>query len=112
MEQTLRIVEDVLRAYGRVYQANLAMIAGGRFSRAPHEACRLLNNDDWWGGRDSIAALDCAVEGGYSTGAREDARRLRAALVEIYGVMKAFGEVNENAELLASQFRKWVVSGV
>jgi hypothetical protein len=88
------------------------MIARDQFARSALDGCRTLNDDAWWGGRDSIAAIDLAVEGGYSDEARRDAKRLRVALIEIYTVMKDVGEINERAEIATSQSIKWVVSGI
>jgi hypothetical protein len=112
MEATLSLIEDLLRQYGHTYQANLVMIARERFVHAPQDACRLMNDDEWWGGSDAIAAVDLALSGGFSADARRDGQRLRAALVEIYASMKGFGVDNEQAELMTSQFRKWLASHI
>jgi hypothetical protein len=112
MEEQLRTVEELLRKYGHTYQANLAMIAAEQFTRSPEQACRSLNDDEWWGGRGSVAATDLAVDGGFSTRAREDGKRLRAALIDIYATMKACGEHHEQAEIVTAQFTKWLTSHV
>ena len=88
------------------------MIAREQFVRAPREACRLLNDEAWWGDRDAIAAVDLALSGGFSAAARHDGQRLRAALIEVYATMKGFGEHNDQAELTTSQFRKRLTSHI
>jgi hypothetical protein len=112
MEEALRTVENLLRKYGHTYQANLAMIAGEQFARSPAETCRSLNDDEWWGGRDSVAASDLAVDGGFSSEARADGKRLREALIDIYATMKANGQRHEQAEVVIAQFNKWLRSHV
>lgn len=110
MEAALSLIEDLLRRYGHTYQANLAMIARERFAHSPEEGCRGLNDEEWWGGSDSIAAVDLALSGGFGAEARQDGQRLRAALIEVYAIMKGYGEHNAQAELFASQFQKWLTS--
>jgi hypothetical protein len=112
MQEALRTVEDLLRKYGHTYQANLAMIAREQFAQSPAEACRALNDDEWWGGSDSVAARDLAVDGGFSSEARSDGTRLRQALIEIYTTMKAHGQGHEQAEVVTAQFNKWLRSRV
>jgi hypothetical protein len=112
MEAALSLIEGLLRDYGHAYQANLAMIARERFACAPQEACRILNDAEWWGGPDAIAAVDLALSGGFSAQARRDGQRLRAALIEVYTTMKGFGEHNGQAELVTSQFQKWLSSHI
>jgi hypothetical protein len=112
MEDALSTIEELLRKYGHIYQANLAMIAREQFSRCAEDACRRLNDDEWWGGRGSVAAMDLAVDGGFSTESREDGKRLRNALIEVYAAMKACGQVHEQAEIVTAQFNKWLTSHV
>lgn len=112
MEAALSLIEDLLRRYGHTYQANLAMIARERLARAPSEACQMLNDPEWWDGSESIAAVDLALSGGFSAEARRDGQSLRAALIEVYATMKGLGEHNAQAELMTSQFRKWLSSHI
>lgn len=112
MEATLSLIEDLLRQYGHIYQANLVMIARERFVHAPQEACRLMNDAEWWGGSGAVAAVDLALSGGFSAEARQDGQRLRAALIDVYANMKGFGVENEQAALMTSQFRKWLSSHI
>jgi hypothetical protein len=112
MEAALSLVEELLRQYGHPYQANLAMIAREQFARAPQEVCRRLNDEEWWGGSDAIAAVDLALIGGFSAEARRDGQRLRAALIEVYATMKGYGQHNAQAELFTSQFQKWLTSHI
>jgi hypothetical protein len=99
--------ERLLRDYGHVYQANLAAIALGLFRRDPAAACRAISSGDWWDGSESVAAIDLAVDGGFTAQAREDALALRQALVEIFKTMSAYGEQNTAAEIVVAQFEKW-----
>lgn len=112
MHDALIRVECLLRAYGHVYQANLAAIAVQTFDRDPHHACRLVNSDEWWSGLDSVAAIDLAVDGGFTATARQDALALRRALVEVFTTLRAYGEHNDAGELVVSQFSKWIESHV
>jgi hypothetical protein len=112
MQAALQTVESLLRKYGHVYGANLAEIARRHYARDPLEACRELNNDEWWGDRDAIAAFDLALDGGFSPEARADGDRLRAALEEIYATMKGYGEQNAQGEIMVSQFNKWRTSRI
>jgi hypothetical protein len=112
MENALRTVETLLRKYGHTYQANLAMIAREQFMASPQAGCRVLNDDEWWGGSDSVAAVDLAVDGGFGAQAREDAKRLWGALIEIYATMKAYGKSHPQAEIVTAQFNKWLTSHV
>jgi len=112
MEDALRTVEQLLRKYRHTYQANLAMIAREHLAQNPRQVCQELNDDEWWGGNDSIAAMDLAVDGGFSAEARADGQRLRTALIELYRTMKTYGEYHEQAELATSQFTKWLSSRI
>jgi len=112
METALSLIEELLRQYGHTYQANLAMIARERFARSPEEACRLVNDPEWWEGSDAVASVDLALSGGFSPEARRDGQRLRAALIEVYATMKGLGVLNPQAELMTAQFRKWLSSHV
>jgi hypothetical protein len=107
MRQALEQVESLLRDYGHVYEANLAAIAQATFERDPEAACRGINTEEWWNGADSLAAVDLAVEGGFTAQSRQDAMAYRAALSEIFDTMLASGERNEAGEIIVSQFRKW-----
>jgi hypothetical protein len=112
MEEALRTVENLLRKCGQPYQANLAMIAGEQFARSPTEACCSLNDHEWWSGRDSVAATDLAVDGGFSSEARADGKRLREALIHIYATMKAHGQRHEQGEVVIAQLTRWLGSHV
>ncbi len=112
MLDPLRRTERLLRDYGHVYRANLAAIALDLFRRDPAAACRTINSEEWWEGSESVAATDLAVDGGFTTQAREDAWALRQALVEIFTTMLAYGEQNTAAEIIVAQFEKWRESHV
>ncbi len=112
MHQALETTERLLRHYGHQYEANLAAIARERFSHDPAGACRAINSEEWWNSRQSVAAIDLAVDGGFTPQARRDAQRLRQALVEIFTTMRAYGERNAAGELVVSQFSKWLESRV
>lgn len=112
MLAALQQVETLMRDYGHTYEANLAAIAHEVFTRDPRAACRAINNDEWWENRRSVAAIDLAVDGGFTNEARLDALRLRSALIEIFTTMLAYGEHNDAGELIVSQFRKWQESHV
>ena len=59
-----------------------------------------------------MAAIDLAVEGGFTPKARQDAQALRSALIEVFTTMLAHGEQNVAGELIVSQFQKWMESHV
>lgn len=110
MQQSLRDIERLLRAYGHTYEANLAELAAATFARDPHAACRQLNSAEWWDARDAVCAIDLAVDGGFTPEARRDGRRLRHALIEVFTTMRAYGERNDGGELIVSQLQKWLES--
>lgn len=112
MNQALQTIESVLRDYGHQYHANLAAIARQRFASEPRAACRLVNSAEWWEDADSLAAIDLAVDGGFTARARLDASRLRGALGEVMMTMLAYGERNDTGEILVAQFQKWDESRV
>jgi hypothetical protein len=112
MREALDQVERLLRDYGHNYEANLAAIARAAFERAPRAACRAINADEWWNGSRSLAAIDLAIEGGFTAQARRDAHDLRRALAEIFATMRASGEGNEAGEIVVSQFNKWIESHI
>ena len=112
MDKALETIETLLRKYGHVYQANLAEIARTRWAQDPNDACRAVNNADWWDDRDSIAAVDLALDGGFSAQARADGQALRQALIRVYEYMQAYGQHNAEAELMVSQFNKWLTSHI
>lgn len=107
MDRALRQIESLLRDYGHTYEANLAAIAREAFGRDPVAACGLVNSGEWWDGSDSVAAIDLAVDGGFTPRARADAQALRGALVEVFTTLLAYGERNSAGELIVSQFQKW-----
>ncbi|MCG6966112.1 MAG: hypothetical protein LJE59_06355 [Chromatiaceae bacterium] len=108
LEQTERLLRD----YGRTYEANLVSIAHAAFQRDPKAACRAINTAEWWDSSRSLAAIDLAVEGGFTPAARRDAQALREALIQIFTTMLAYGEHNDAGEIIVSQFRKWLQSRV
>lgn len=112
MLNALDETEQLLRRYGHVYEANLAAIARADFAQDPPTACRSLNRDEWWNGHRSVAAIDLAVDGGFTAESRRDAQRLCEALVEIFTTMLAYGEHNAAGEIVVSQFRKWQESHI
>ena len=105
--EALERTEELLRNYGHAYEANLAVIARALFERDPKAACHAINTEEWWDKATSVAAIDLAVDGGFTAQARRDAQALRQALTEIFGTMLAFGEHNTTAEIIVSQFEKW-----
>jgi hypothetical protein len=112
MEEALVRAETLLRRYGHTYAANLAEIARDQFARDPRAACRAINSGEWWEGRDSVAAIDLAIDGGYTPAARRDAQLLRDALTTIFTTLLAYGERNSAGEIVVSQFSKWAESNV
>ena len=107
MHQALTLIERLLRRHGHVYQANTAAIVRDTFASDPQAACQALNSDEWWNARDAIAAIDLAIDGGFSPRARADAQALRRALVTVFTTMRAYGERNATGELIVMQFQKW-----
>ena len=112
MRDALAQLEGLLRDYGHVYEANLAAIVIETYGTDPGAACRLLNSDEWWDDSRSVAAIDLAVDGGFTAQARDDARRLRSALAAILATMQDFGEQNATGELIVAQFHKWAESHI
>lgn len=112
MRQALDQLERLMRQYGHTYEANLAAIARARFMQDPRDACRAINSDEWWHDSRSVAAIDLAVDGGFTPAARRDAQALRQALIEIFTTMRAYGEHNDAGEIMVSQFRKWAESRI
>jgi hypothetical protein len=114
VQKALTRIESVLRRHGFVYQANLAEIAAATLARDPAAACALLQADEWWGDRDSIAAIDLGVVGGFTPEARCDGQALREALVEVFRELRRVcGDLSDDhMDLVARHFHKWSVSGV
>jgi hypothetical protein len=112
MQQALEQIEQLLRGYGHTYEANLAAIARNAFERDRKAACRALNSDEWWSSSRSLAAIDLAMDGGYTTRSRQDSQALRRSMIEIFTIMRAYGEHNESAEILVAQFHKWLGSRI
>ena len=107
MVEALERTEELLRNYGHVYEANLAAIAHALFESDPKAACHAINTEEWWDDTSSVAAIDLAVDGGFTAQARRDAQALRQALTEVFATMLAYGENNAAAEIIVSQFEKW-----
>ncbi len=105
-------VEQLLRKYGQVYHANLAMLAAAAVERDLDAGVSQLDSDEWWGDADSVAAIDLAIAGGFSPEARRDAAILRRELAEAYQLMVDHGVHNEKGEIMAAQFRKWLASHI
>ena len=112
MQQALTLVEELLRGYGHTYEANLAAIARSVFDQDPKAACHEINSSEWWSDSQSVAAIDLAIDGGFTPQSRQDARSLRQALIEIFTTMLAYDEHNEAGELIVSQLRKWMESHI
>ena len=103
-------IEALLRAHDCQREAEVVVFAGRLWSRNPIAACEELNSDTWWHGRDGVAAVDLAIAGGFTRGARDDARRLREALIVLREYLDAHALSNEEADLQVRQFRKWAAS--
>lgn len=112
MLAALEQIERLLRHHGHTYEANLAAIAHAAFIDDPKAACHGINNEEWWDSRRSLAAIDLALDGGFTAQARQDAQHLRQALIEVFTTMRAYGEHNPTAEIIVSQFQKWMESRV
>jgi hypothetical protein len=112
LEQELQIIEDLLRRYDLVYEANTVSSVRKLLPLEREAALRELDGEDWWTGRRSISAVDLAIHGGFTSRARQDSRRLRDALIRIHDAMRAEGRDNPEAALIAAQFRKWLSSGI
>lgn len=112
MHDALQHIEDLLRRYDHVYEANQVGIVREAFKRDPETACHMVNSDDWWNDTQSIAAIDLAIDGGFTGDARRDAQALRTALIEVYTTMESYGEHNDAGEIIVSQFNKWVESHI
>ena len=112
MKQHLIEIEALLRKYEHVYHANLAMTLRDAEEREPGAGLRQLDSDEWWGDSDSVAAIDLAITGGFTPEARRDAAPFRRLLTELYQVMVDHDLHNEKGEIMAAQFRKWLVSQV
>jgi len=112
MKERLERIERLLRKYGQVYHANLAMLAVKEEAREPGSGLSQLSSDEWWGDAESVAAIDLAIAGGFSPEARRDAAALRTDLVELYQLMADHGLHNEKGEIMAAQFRKWLASQI
>lgn len=112
VQRALNDIEQLLRAYGHIYAANLAAIVAETFARDPQAACRQLNSDDWWSDRDAVCAIDLAVDGGFTPQARQDGQQLRRALIAVFTTMLAYGEENASGELVVSQLQKWLESNI
>jgi len=112
MQERLLEIELLLRSYGHSYEANLAAIAARRFEQDPLGTCQALNSEEWWNSNRSLAAIDLAINGGFSARSRRDSQVLRRALIAVFTTMLAYGEHNDSAEIMVSQFRKWLASRV
>lgn len=112
IEATLATLEKLLRQYDHIGEANLAEWVGCQWKQDPQTACRLLDSADWWDGEESIAAIDLSIDGGFTHQAREDAQVLRFSLMELVDWMKSNGVENPQAELVVSQFNKWLASSI
>jgi len=110
VKERLGRVEQLLRKYDQVYQANLAMLAASAAEKGPAAGLAQLDSDEWWGNADSVAAIDLAIAGGFSPEARRDAATLRRDLADLYQLMVDHGVHNEKGEIMAAQFRKWLAS--
>lgn len=112
MQQALEQIEQLLRSCGHTYEAKLAAIARNAFERDRKAACRALKSNEWWSSSRSLAAIDLAMNGGYTTRSRQDSQALRRSMIEIFTTMRAYGEHNESAEILVSQFHEWLGSRI
>ncbi|MGV6859595.1 MAG: hypothetical protein ACWA5X_11545 [bacterium] len=112
MKQALHQIETLLRQYQHPYEANLAAIVREQAKTDILKACQLLDSDEWWADRDSIASIDLAIEGGFSPESRKHAQTLRHSLTTLAAHMEHHHIHNEEATLTASQFNKWEVSHI
>lgn len=112
MKELFDELETLLRKYQHVYQANLAMTAGEAEQRAPGSGIQQMDSEEWWGNSKSVAAIDLAIDGGFTPESRRDAAALRKALVELYQLMADQGLSNDQGEIMAAQFKKWLASQV
>ena len=112
MEEALATIERLLRQYGHVYRANLVDSARLQWANAPQAVAIRLNTAEWWSDKNAIAAVDLAIEGGFGAQARTDGQRLRRALIMVYEHMQACGQSSTEAEIVVSQFKKWLSSAI
>ncbi|MCP5137369.1 MAG: hypothetical protein H6981_11280 [Gammaproteobacteria bacterium] len=105
-------IDALLRRNGCHREAEVVVFAARLWARNPIAARDEMNGDDWWHGHHGIAAIDLAIAGGFTRVARDDAQRLRDALIELREHLDAHGLNNDEADLQVRQFRKWAASHV
>jgi hypothetical protein len=72
MHEALAQIARLLRSCGRTYEANLTAIARNAFERDPRAVCQARNSEEWWSGTHSLAAIDLAMDGGYTGRSLQD----------------------------------------
>lgn len=112
MIETLEALETLLRKYDQPYLANSAKVALSFADSKDDRLWATLCSVDWWGDSNSIAAVEPAVLGGFTQEARDDSRRIRELMLDLFDEMQKHCIPPQEAKLMAAQFQKWLASEV
>jgi len=110
IRQALTQLEPLLRHYDFIIEANRVAGVLQLLNLDKQKAFQLLLDDTWWVGQDAVAEVDLSIAGGFTAKARADQDRLQTLVIELYQGMQAAGLENEHAQLVTSQYHKWLVS--
>ena len=110
LSQLLSQLEKLLRQYEFILEANRVAGVLQLLNLDKEKAYQLLLDDTWWVGQDAVAEVDLSIAGGFTANARADQDKLQTLVIELYQIMQAGGLENEHAQLVTSQYHKWLVS--
>jgi hypothetical protein len=110
MIDILKELESLLRKYEQPYLANTVTVALGLALVNDVRLWANLCTPDWWGDSESIAAVEPAVLGGFTQEARDDSRKVRELMIQIYNKMEKHCIPPPEAKIMVAQFNKWLAS--
>lgn len=110
IQETLRAIEDLLRKYTYTLEANTVMAISDVLVQDENKAYKQMIDEAWWVGEDAVAEADLSIAGGFTSEARLDQDIFQELIIKLYQHLQDKGYQSDHAQLVTSQYNKWLVS--
>ncbi len=112
MQQTLKLLEALLREYDFTLEANIVDGVLTLYSLDQNKACERMIAASWWAGEDAVAEVNLSIAGGFSPKSRKDQEKFQQLVIHLHQLLIEAGFESDHAKLVTSQYHKWIASRV
>lgn len=110
IHKNLQSEESLLRKYNLTLEANTVATVINLLGHDNKSTYEKLINEYWWIGKDAVAEVDLAIAGGFTAQVRQDQDTFQKLVIELYQQLEEEGYESKHAQLVTSQYHKWLVS--